>query len=126
MCGIVGLFLKNKSLEPQLGEMLAGMLGTMCDRGPDSAGFAVYGSGDAGHVKLTLRGASAKTNFDALAGKVEDAIGASVDVERHATHAVFTVPAALEAEAPRAAAVRVASSMCEAAGLRTGWGAMPR
>jgi len=36
MCGIVGLFLKNKALEPELGTMLSGMLATMCDRGPDS------------------------------------------------------------------------------------------
>lgn len=56
MCGIVGLFLKDKSLEPQLGSLLAGMLEVMTDRGPDSAGFAVYGTGDVGHVKLTLRG----------------------------------------------------------------------
>src|ERR1700683_5066141 len=55
MCGIVGIFLKNPKLEPKLGTMLSGMLGVMCDRGPDSAGFAVYGSGDSGHLKLTLR-----------------------------------------------------------------------
>ena len=47
---IVGLFLKNKALEPELGTMLSGMLATMCDRGPDSAGFAVYGIGDSGHT----------------------------------------------------------------------------
>ena len=34
MCGIVGLFLKNKALEPELGRMMSGMLATMCDRGP--------------------------------------------------------------------------------------------
>jgi glutamate synthase domain-containing protein 1 len=102
MCGIVGLFLKNKSLEPKLGEMLAGMLGTMCDRGPDSAGFAVYGGGNREQVKLTVRGASPRTNFAALAGEVEDAIGAPVGVETHATHAVFTLPARLEAEAREA------------------------
>ena len=33
MCGIVGLFLKDKTLEPQLGEMLTEMLVTMTDRG---------------------------------------------------------------------------------------------
>ncbi|MBT6894938.1 MAG: glutamine amidotransferase, partial [Rhodobacterales bacterium] len=38
MCGIVGLFLKDKSLEPELGMMLSDMLVTMTDRGPDSAG----------------------------------------------------------------------------------------
>jgi glutamate synthase domain-containing protein 1 len=43
MCGIVGLFLKNPGLEMQLGAHLATMLASMSDRGPDSAGFAVYG-----------------------------------------------------------------------------------
>jgi glutamate synthase domain-containing protein 1 len=104
MCGIVGLFLKNKSLEPQLGQMLAGMLGTMCERGPDSAGFAVYGSGDSEHVKLTLREASPNTDFAALAKKVEASIGAPVSVETHATHAVFILPAMSEQAAREAIA----------------------
>jgi glutamate synthase domain-containing protein 1 len=43
MCGIVGLFLKDRSLEPQLGALLTDMLVTMTDRGPDSAGIAIYG-----------------------------------------------------------------------------------
>ena len=45
MCGIAGLFLKRSSLEPQLGSMLSRMLTVLSDRGPDSAGFAVYGRG---------------------------------------------------------------------------------
>ena len=40
MCGIVGLFLKDKSLQFQLGALLSGMLVTLTDRGPDSAGIA--------------------------------------------------------------------------------------
>jgi glutamate synthase domain-containing protein 1 len=96
MCGIVGLFLKNKALEPELGVLMAGMLGTMCERGPDSAGFAVYGAGDAEHVKLTARSTTPKYNFAGLAGEVSDAIGTEVDVVCHDTHAVFTVPAASE------------------------------
>ena len=59
MCGIVGLFIKDPSLEPELGKLTAGMLATMSDRGPDSAGFAVYGAGKAGETKLTLRASSA-------------------------------------------------------------------
>lgn len=55
MCGIVGLFLKNPKLEPQLGRLSAEMLGIMSERGPDSAGFAVYGAGAAEATKLTLR-----------------------------------------------------------------------
>jgi len=96
MCGIVGLFLKNKSLEPKLGSLMAGMLGTMCERGPDSAGIAIYGSGDVDHVKLTVRANSPKYNFVSLAGEVSDAIGSNVGVATHDTHAVFTVPAAAE------------------------------
>jgi len=114
MCGIVGLFLKNKSLEPQLGSLLAGMLGTMCERGPDSAGFAVYGAGDVDHVKLTVRGASG-TDFAALAKNVEASIGAPVTVATHATHAVLTLPAKSEQAAREAIAaadekVKVVSS----------------
>jgi asparagine synthetase B (glutamine-hydrolysing) len=55
MCGIAGLFLKDRALEPDLGRLLAGMLKPLSDRGPDSAGFAVYGDEVAHHIKLTLR-----------------------------------------------------------------------
>jgi glutamate synthase domain-containing protein 1 len=55
MCGIAGLFLKNAALEPQLGAMLHRMIETLSDRGPDSAGFAIYGKGDRGRIKVTLR-----------------------------------------------------------------------
>jgi glutamate synthase domain-containing protein 1 len=90
MCGIVGLFLKNDRLQPDLGAHLAAMLGVMCDRGPDSAGFAVYGAGEPGKIRLTVRG-TADTDFDALAGHLGD--GAPLPVVRHDTHAVLTVPA---------------------------------
>ena len=42
MCGIVGIFLKTKKFEKNLGKMLSGMLNNMESRGPDSAGFAIY------------------------------------------------------------------------------------
>ena len=87
MCGIVGLFLKDKALEPQLGALLAGMLEVMTDRGPDSAGFAVYGAGDADHVKLTVRGAN-------LAGLAE-AIG-GVTATLRDSHMVLSLPATEE------------------------------
>ena len=41
MCGIVGLYLKDDALQPELGRRLTSMLIEMTDRGPDSAGFAV-------------------------------------------------------------------------------------
>jgi glutamate synthase domain-containing protein 1 len=96
MCGIVGLFLKDPELEPALGAMLAGMLGTLCDRGPDSAGFAVYGREIPGGLKLTLR-ASPATDVPGLIERLGHVAGARVPHEIHATHVVVTVPAQQEA-----------------------------
>ena len=42
MCGIVGLLLKKTSLRSQLGQWMAPMLIGMTERGPDSAGLAVF------------------------------------------------------------------------------------
>jgi methylamine---glutamate N-methyltransferase subunit A len=95
MCGIVGLFIKDRALEPKLGGMLAGMLGTMCDRGPDSAGFAVYGEGKDGKAKLTVQSADPKADFPPLVGSIGGAIGAEVTLDVKDTHAVLTVPVGL-------------------------------
>ena len=43
MCGIVGLHLRDPELHPRLGALLAAMLCPIAERGPDSAGVAVYG-----------------------------------------------------------------------------------
>ena len=69
MCGIVGLFLKDPELEPELGRLLADMLVVMTSRGPDSAGFAIYGEGAADRIKLTVRGAQLDQVAAALAGQ---------------------------------------------------------
>ena len=42
MCGIVGLLVKNPALRDQLGELMVPMLIGMTERGPDSAGLAVF------------------------------------------------------------------------------------
>jgi glutamate synthase domain-containing protein 1 len=89
MCGIVGLFIKDPSLEPELGRLTAGMLTTLCDRGPDSAGFAVYGAGKNGETKLTLRAASAaamKETADRIGGAFSDA-----NIMLHDSHAVVAL-----------------------------------
>jgi glutamate synthase domain-containing protein 1 len=92
MCGIAGIFLKNRDLEPELGGLLAGMLDVLTDRGPDSAGFAIYGQGAPGQVKFTLRGPH---NYDFLALAAE--LGAHCTI--HDDHAVLSLPAAHEAKA---------------------------
>lgn len=93
MCGIVGLFLKDAALEPQLGALLAGMLATMCERGPDSAGFAVYGTPHEGSAKLTVQSADPACDFAAVAGAIGHAIDAPVGLAVADTHAVLTLPA---------------------------------
>jgi methylamine---glutamate N-methyltransferase subunit A len=65
------------------------MLATLSDRGPDSAGFAIYGEGRKNETKLTLRaktGAEMKTTADRVALAFSDA---SIDL--HDTHAVVSV-----------------------------------
>jgi len=82
-------------LERELGVLVAGMLGTLCDRGPDSAGFAIYGSETPGAIKLTLR-APAGYDFERLTTQLETAAGAPVPHVSRDTHAVVTVPLARE------------------------------
>lgn len=90
MCGIVGLFLKDPELEPQLGAMLAAMLGTLCDRGPNSAGFAVYGRPASGAIKLTVRGPR-DYDFNALLRTIAPSGALPAPVVRD-THLVLTLP----------------------------------
>jgi glutamate synthase domain-containing protein 1 len=99
MCGIVGIFLKNEALEPSLGKMMTTMLATMCERGPDSAGFAVYSHGASGSVKLTVRAGWPGYDFEGLAKKLSEALKAPVPVVRHDTHAVLSVPQGQEQRA---------------------------
>ncbi len=93
MCGIVGLFLKDKALEPQLGEMLTDMLITMTDRGPDSAGIAIYGANDPATSKLTIQAEDGDTAFAGLEEALGKALGGKVSLTRNDTHAVLRIPA---------------------------------
>lgn len=98
MCGIVGLFLKQDALRPRLGDMLTDMLITMTDRGPDSAGIAIYGDEAAG-LKITVQSDSPATAFDGLDRALERDIGAPVGMRVVDTHAVLTLPADQETAA---------------------------
>lgn len=46
MCGIAALQLRHPVLRPRLGELMNAMLAQICERGPDSAGIALYGDPD--------------------------------------------------------------------------------
>ena len=104
MCGIIGLFLKDQSLQAQLGTLLTEMLVTMSDRGPDSAGIAIYG-GDgevsSSTTKFTLQSSAPHEDFANLAADMAAAAGmddSKVLLAVKDTHAVLTVPAGITAD----------------------------
>ncbi len=97
MCGIVGIYLKNDALKPELGTLLAAMLVEMSDRGPDSAGIALYRDPvPESDCKLTLHAAG---NYDwpALQNEIAAHLSADVRLDVHASHAVVIARADAEA-----------------------------
>ena len=104
MCGIVGLFLKDQSLQPQFGTLLEEMLVTMSDRGPDSAGIAIYVDEDevsSSAAKITLQSNAPHKDFADLAADVAAATSmddSKVSLAVKDTHAVLMVPAGMAAD----------------------------
>jgi len=72
-------------MQPQLGRMLTDMLVTMSDRGPDSAGIAIYRT-DAGTAKITVQSNTPDVDFVDLEKKLK------VTAEIIDTHAILTMP----------------------------------
>lgn len=91
MCGIAGLFIKDPKLQSQLGDLLSKMTSTLCSRGPDSAGFAVYGDGKAGKVKLVLAGPDKDFALEPVIDQLALHLGANVHVRMRHSHAVVSV-----------------------------------
>jgi methylamine---glutamate N-methyltransferase subunit A len=101
VCGIVGLFFKSADLEPRLGEYLSSMLAQMDDRGPDSAGVAVYRNpAPSGACKVTLYSADQATSWESVCGELAAAFGGAEIVDVRARHCVVLV----DADAPEAEA----------------------
>ncbi len=95
MCGIVGIYLKNQGLSPELGGLLAAMLVEMNDRGPDSAGIAIYRDPvPDSSCKLTLH-ATGAYDWNALQAEMAEHLQANVELEIHASHAVVIAPASV-------------------------------
>ena len=115
MCGIVGLYLKDRNLQASLGALFAPMLIAMTDRGPDSAGFAIYGDpvGE-DQTKFTLAGDDPDTDWRALGADLEKALDCGARIDVRGDHAVMVTDAdAMAAQAWLAASrprVRVVGS----------------
>lgn len=98
MCGIVGLYLKSDSLKDRLGEMFTPMLIEMTDRGPDSAGLAVYHAPAAeGQVKITAFHPDVDFDWDALAASLASELGAKIQQQPNDSHHVILADADAEA-----------------------------
>ena len=80
MCGVIGLLIRDRALEPRLGSMLVTMIEALDERGPDSSGIAVYADDrfgdvpDAGRVKVSL-GSDEPVDWGRLAASLEDRFG---------------------------------------------------
>ena len=98
MCGIVGLFLKDPALEGDLGRLFAPMLVAMSERGPDSAGIAVYRDPvPAGAVKFTLHHGDDNYDWPDLADGLAAALGAEAAGRARASHCVLRTTASVSA-----------------------------
>lgn len=93
MCGIVGIHLKNDSLQHKLGEMLVPCLEALTSRGPDSAGLAVYSADlPAGALRYSLHGNGGE-DWNAIAAAVEGRTGTPATVS-HAENMAMLVTSA--------------------------------
>jgi methylamine---glutamate N-methyltransferase subunit A len=89
MCGIAGLFAKTSDFEQHVGGLLADMLEQLADRGPDSAGVALYRDPvPDGSAKLSLLGAA---DWPALVARLEATFGGARVIADHDDHAIVSV-----------------------------------
>jgi len=94
MCGIVGLYLKDEALRPQLGRLFRPMLEEMTSRGPDSAGVAVYRDPvGAGRLKISLAQEDEGYDWAAMVA----ALGGNSTHRVISTHCIVDTDVALEA-----------------------------
>lgn len=94
MCGIVGLYLKNPKLQPQLGAMFEPMLVEMTQRGPDSAGVAIYRNPvKAEETKFSLSHNDPAYNWRHVEAGLEEGLNCEARIDQVATHCILVTNA---------------------------------
>jgi len=93
VCGIIGLMAKKEELRQSLGELVLPMFDCMAERGPDSAGLAVF----AAAVEPPLRRFSLFSerhgyDWSGLAGSLETDLGCRADLVTRDNHAEVVAP----------------------------------
>ena len=90
MCGIVGLLVKNPKMRASIGELMMPMLIGMTERGPDSAGMAVFTEAVAsGELKYNLYAPSMEFNWQGLAHDFDAHLGSKVKISSQGNHAIL-------------------------------------
>ena len=89
MCGIVGLFAKKENISSSLGLHLSKMLESMSDRGPDSAGLAIYGKPIAKKAKIMVQSQSPLNDFKELKKFLSSKRAIPCSLTTQSTHAVI-------------------------------------
>ena len=94
MCGIVGLLVKKPALRASLGALMVPMLTGMTERGPDSAGLAVYTTPvpDDRH-KISLYSGTHAVEWSDVLKVVSQAFPQQHEMAAHGNHAVLTTGA---------------------------------
>jgi amidophosphoribosyltransferase len=94
MCGIVGLLVKKPALREQLGALMMPMLIGMTERGPDSAGLAVFTEPvAAARRKLSLYSGAGDFDWIAFEDAARHALGADAALAVQANHAILETAA---------------------------------
>lgn len=101
MCGIVGLLVKKPALRPRLGELMVPMLIGMTERGPDSAGLAVFTEPlgeDARKISLYsgMSEEGADFNWLGLGHELKAHLGVEAKIAAQDNHAILTATIAPE------------------------------
>jgi glutamate synthase domain-containing protein 1 len=94
MCGIVGLYLKNPKLQSRLGAMFKPMIVEMTNRGPDSAGVAIYRNPvKKNHTKFSLAHDSAKYDWKKIDVGIEKSLKCDATVKQIGNHCILVTNA---------------------------------
>ena len=94
MCGIVGLLIKKPALRYRLGALMVPMLTGMTERGPDSAGLAVYTAPVAdGQRKLSLYSGEHAVDWPELLHRIRESFTGHQNIVVHGNQAVLTTAA---------------------------------
>lgn len=90
MCGIVGLLLRDERLEPELGRMLVPMFDCMAERGPDSAGLAVFTRPLAAPLRrYSLHAIGQSADWQRLAARLREELHQPAQIEVRHNHALI-------------------------------------